>query len=137
MTDTFTFDNTLSTDLALVRFHVGDTSSDGNYLWDETITALVTSEGSVGGAVVASIKYILTQLSTPNFRQDWLTVDYEKARMGFESLLTKKSQEFGVSASGITATTSISLPYRADSDQYTSATRIDTSDEETEVYDGS
>jgi hypothetical protein len=136
MSETFTFDNTLSTDLAKVRFHIGDTSSDGNYLWDETITALLTSEGSVGGAVVASIKYIITQLSSPNFKLDWLSVDKEKARQGFEEMLVRKGQEFGISISNLTATSSISQPYRADSDQYTSTTRTTTEQNETGIYDG-
>ena len=135
MTDTFTFDNTLATDLAVVRFHIGDTSSAGNYLWDQTITALLTSEGSVGGAVVACIKYIITQLSSPDFKQDWMSVSNKEARAGFENLLKVKSQEFGIS-SGATATATISLPYRADSHQYTSDTRQASTSNETGIYDG-
>lgn len=134
---TYTYDISLETDLAKVRFNIGDTSEPGNYLEDETITALIASEGSVGGAVVASIKYILTQLSVPNFKQDWLSVDYEKARMGFESLGKKKAQEFGISWTGATAGSSISLPYRADSDQYTDVTRVQSPRDNTTVYDGS
>jgi len=134
---TFTFATDLSTDLALVRFHIGDTNSDGAYLADETITALLTSEGSVGGAVVACIKYIITQLSSPNFRKDWLTVDNEKARIGFENLLKTKAQEFGVSLSGVTASSTISLPYRRDSYQYTDQSRVDSTSDNTSSYDGS
>ena len=126
MTDTFTFDNTLATDLAKVRFHIGDVSSAGNYLWDETINALVTSEGSVGGAVVACIKFIITQLSSPDFKQDWMSVSNKEARAGFENLLKVKAQEFGVSLSNATATSTISLPYRADSYQ----------DSDNNTYDG-
>jgi len=136
MTDTFTFDNTLATDLAKVRFHIGDVSSAGNYLWDETINALVTSEGSVGGAVVASIKFIITQLSSPDFKQDWMSVSNKEARAGFENLLKVKAQEFGVSVSNVTATSTISLPYRADSDQYTTATRQASTSNNTTIYDG-
>ncbi len=136
MAETFTYDNTLATDLALVRFHIGDTNTNGNYLFDETINALVTSEGSVGGASIAAIKYIITQLSSPDFKQDWMSVSNEKARMGFEKLLKLKAQEFGISL-GVTATATISLPYRADSDQKTSVTRIEPVDNETSVYDGS
>lgn len=136
MTDTFTFDNTLSTDLALVRFHIGDTSSAGNYLWDETINALVTSEGSVGAASVACIRYIITQLASPDFKLDWLTVSNKEARAGFEQLLKTKSQEFGISL-GATASATISLPYRADSDQYSSVSRETTTRDNTSVYDGS
>jgi len=124
---TFTFDTSLSTDLALVRFNIGDTSEEGAYLADETITALLTSESSVGGAVVASIKYILTQLSTPNFKKDWLSVDYQMAREGFENLLKIKAQEFGVSLSNATLSSTVSLPYRANSYQ----------DSDESVWDGS
>ena len=136
MTDTFTFDNSLSTDLAKVRFHVGDTSSAGNYLWDQTITALLTSEGSVGGAVIACIKYIITQLSSPDFKQDWLSVSNKEARAGFEKLLKVKAQELGISLSGVTASATISLPYRADSKQYSSVTRSTTESDNTSIYDG-
>ena len=114
---TYTFDAELGTDLALVRFHIGDTNENGAYLADETIDALVTSEGSVGGAAIASIKYIITQLSSPNFKLDWLSVSNEMAREGFEKLLVTKSQEFGVALSGLTASATISLPSRADSFQ--------------------
>lgn len=117
MADTFTYDNTLSTDLSLVRFHIGDINENGAYLFDETINALITSEASVGGAVVACIKYIITQLSTPNFRLDWMSVTNQQARAGFEGLLIIKAQEFGVALSGMTASTTISLPTRADSFQ--------------------
>jgi hypothetical protein len=112
---TYTFDNSLSTDLAKVRFHIGDTAEAGAYLQDETINALVTSEGSVGGAVIASIKYIITQLSQPNFSLDWMNVDMAAARAGYENLLKQKAQEFGVSLSNATAVSTISLPHRADS----------------------
>lgn len=124
----FTFDTSLATDLALVRFHVGDTDTDGYYLADETINALITSQGSVGGATLACIKYIITQLSKPNFKLDWMAVsDMQEARKGYEQLLTKKAQEFGLSPTGITVSGSISMPYRADSGQ----------DSDEDVYDGS
>jgi hypothetical protein len=112
---TYTFDPTLSTNLALVRFHIGDTAEAGAYLQDETITALLTSTGSVGGAVIASIKYIITQLSQPNFSLDWLSVDPASARAGYENLLKQKAQEFGVSLSSASAVSTISLAHRADS----------------------
>ncbi|HEY6021341.1 MAG TPA: hypothetical protein VIY48_15990 [Candidatus Paceibacterota bacterium] len=133
---TFTFDASLATDLAKVRFHTGDTHSEGYYLADETINALVTSEGSVGGAVVACLKYIITQLSTPNFRLDWLTVSNEQARDGYEKLLKSKALEFGISLSKVTASSTISLPYRADSYQYTSTTRTVTEDDNDTMHDG-
>lgn len=127
MADTFTFDNTLSTDLAKVRFHIGDTSSAGNYLWDETITALVTSEGSVEDAAIACIRYIITQLSIPDFKLDWLSVSNKEARAGFEKLLKDKASEFEINLTrGISISSSMSNVTRADSYQ----------DEDSE-YDGS
>lgn len=136
MTETFTYDNTLATDLALVRFHTGDKYSAGNYLWDEEITALLTSKGTVGGAVIASIKNIIALLSIPDFKQDWMSVSNEKALMGFDKLLKLKAQEFGISL-GATATATISHTYRADSGQYSNATREETERDETGIYDGS
>ena len=120
---TFTFASDLSTDLALTRFHIGDTNSNGAYLQDETIEALVTLEGSVGAASIACIKYIISQLSSPDFKQDWMSVSNEKARMGFEKLLVHKKQEFEL---GGTISTSLKLPYRADSYQ----------DSDDSTYDG-
>jgi len=122
----FSFDITLAQDSDVVRFHIGDTSEDGHYIEDETIDALVASEGSVGGAVIACIRFIISQLSSPDFKQDWLSVSNKEARAGYEKLLLMKSRELGISL-GVTASASISLPYRADSDQ----------DADDYVYDGS
>lgn len=112
----FTFVPSLSTDVSLVRFHIGDTNISGHYLEDETINYFVTNNG-VNEAVIQCIKYIITQLSTPNFSQDWLTVSNEQARQGYENLLKTKALELGVSLSRVTSSASISLPYRADSYQ--------------------
>lgn len=108
----FTFDTALSTDLALIRFHIGDTHEEGHYLDDKTIQYFITA-GSVGSAVVACIKYIITQLSTPNFSKDWLSVSNEQARAGYETLLKVKQQEFGIS--NVVAASTISHVHRADS----------------------
>lgn len=109
----FTFDASLGDDVSLVRFHIGDTDADGYYLEDETIQYFVDA-GSVGSAVIASIKYIITQLSKPDFRKDWLAVsNMAQARKGFEDLLAKKEAEFGLQ--DVSASATISLPYRADS----------------------
>ena len=133
---TFSFDTTLSTDLAKVRFHIGDTNENGHYMEDQTITALLTSEGSVGGAVIASLRYIITQLSQPNFSLDWMSVSNQEARKGFQEILKQKAAEFGISASGVTASSTISPTYRGDSYQYTSSTRETTESDETGIYDG-
>ncbi len=113
----FSYDINLTNDSDMVRFHIGDTDDNGNYLEDETIIALIASEGSVGGAVIACIKYIMSQLSSPNFKLDWLTVSNEQAREGFEKILDDKAQQFGISKSGMVASSSIGLPSRADSFQ--------------------
>ena len=109
----FTWVGDLSTDLDKVRFHIGDTDSDGHFLEDATITALVTSEGSVGGAVVACLRYIISQLSRPDFKADWLTVSHAEARKGYQALLNEKRREFGVAVVSASAV----YTYRADSNQ--------------------
>lgn len=109
---TFTFDNTLSTNLALVRFEIGDTNEKGHYLEDETITYFLTNN-SVGQAVVSSLEYIITQLSTPDFRLDWMSVTNGQARASFENMLKMKRQKYGIST--VTAASTISHAHRADS----------------------
>jgi hypothetical protein len=122
---TYTFDPGLSSDASLVRFHIGDTNPDGHYLEDETINYFL-NHGGVAVAVVRCIGYIITQLSTPNFSKDWLTVSNDQARAGYENLLKQKALELGVSLTNVTAASTISLPYNADSYQ----------DSSTSVYDG-
>ena len=122
---TFTYDPALSTNVSLVRFHIGDTNENGAFLADETINYLVTTY-SVGEAVVRSIQYIITQLSQPDFKLDWLSVSNKEARAGYEKLLKEKAQEFGIRLSKLTPTSTISQPYRADSYQ----------DSDDAVYDG-
>ena len=122
---TYSFDASLADDVSLVRFHIGDNSVDGYYLEDETIQYFVTA-GSVGSAVIACIKYIISQLSKPDFRLDWMAVSsMADARKGYEDLLAKKVIEFGLPL--YTASSTISQPYRADSKQ----------DSDDGVYDGS
>ena len=113
---TFTFDAALDDDVSLVRFHIGDTNTDGHYLEDATISFFLNTY-DVGTAVIRCIQYIITQLSQPDFRLDWMSVSNQMAREGYEKLLKVKAIEFGVSLSGAYAASSISLPYRADSYQ--------------------
>ena len=133
---TYSYDINLANDEDLVRFHIGDTNTNGNYLEDETITAQLTITGSVGGATIACLKYIITQLASPDFKQDWMSVSNKEARAGFEMILKNKAQEFGISL-GASMTSTIKHPYRDDSDQYTSTTRDTTTQEEKQIYDGS
>jgi len=122
---TYSFDASLGDSVSLVRFHIGDNSVDGYYLEDETIQYFIDA-GSVGSAVVACIKYIISQLSKPDFKLDWMSVsNMEAARKGFEKLLNEKVAEFGLPL--YTASSTISQPYRADSKQ----------DSDDGVYDGS
>jgi hypothetical protein len=132
----FSYNIALDDNKDIVRFHIGDTDANGHYLDDETINALITSEGSVGGAVVACIMYIMTQLSSPDFKQDWMEVSNKNARQGFEELLRLKRNHFGIST-GVTAASTIKNPYRKDSDQHTTGTRVETADTaNTSKYDG-
>ena len=125
VTSGFTYNTDLSDDVSLVRFHIGDTNEEGFYLDNGTIQYFVTA-GSVGSAVIACIKYIISQLSKPDFRLDWMAVsNMEAARKGFENLLAQKVAEFGLPL--YTASSTISQPYRADSKQ----------DSDVGVYDGS
>jgi hypothetical protein len=111
----FTFDAALGDDVSLVRFHIGDIDADGYYLEDETIQYFVTA-GTVGSAVIACIKHIISQLSKPDFRKDWLAVsNMAEACKGYQALLAQKASEFGLPL--YTASVTISQPYRADSAQ--------------------
>jgi hypothetical protein len=114
---TYSFDNSLGDDVSIVRFHIGDNHDEGHYLEDEEIQYFVTA-GSVGSAIISCIKYIISQLSIPNFRKDWLSVTNEQARAGYENLLKVKQQEFGISDATVTST--ISHAHRADSYEYLS-----------------
>lgn len=116
----FSFDSALNDDVSLVRFHIGDTDSDGYYLDNETIAYWVT-QGNAETATIACIRYILSQLSRPNFSLDWLSVSGMKdAKQGYEELLREKEREFGLRS--IVPTSTISQPYRADSLQDTDDT---------------
>ena len=108
----FTFDSTLSTDLAKVRFEIGDVNYEGHYLEDETINYFLTS--SIGQAVVSCLEHIITQLSIPDFKLDWMSVTNGQARTAFENMLKLKCQKYGISQ-GAVMTSSISHAHRADS----------------------
>lgn len=132
MTTGYNYDPTLSNDTSLVRFHVGDNHEEGHFLDDGEIGYFLTSTGSVGGAVIACIRYIITQLSTPNFGEDWLNVNYGEARTGYEKLLADKMVEFGIQTA--TATASVTYLHRADSYENKDASDNLEADEE-EPYD--
>lgn len=124
---TYSFDASLGTDVSLVRFHIGDNHAEGYFLEDETIQYWVTTKGSVAGAVIECIKYIITQLAVPDFKLDWMSVSNAEALKGYERLLKDKAQELGISL-GLRASATISLPYRADSLQDSDEATYDTSE---------
>ena len=109
---TFTFVGTLATALDRVRFATGDTNEDGHYLEDATITALVTLHGE-NGAIVESLRFILAQLSRPDFRADWLQVTNKEAAAAVRSQLRDAIRRYGTG--GLVAGT-VNV-YRQDSQQ--------------------
>ena len=110
----YTFDPALADDVSLCRFHIGDTSEADHYLEDATIRHFVTDEG-LGMAVVRCIKYIITRLSVPDERVGQYSVTHASALTAYQELLKTKAQEFSISLSGAVASSSVSLPWRADS----------------------
>jgi hypothetical protein len=114
---TYKFDPNLGDSVSLVRFHIGDNNSKGHFLEDETIAYFVTTY-DWKRAVIECLGYIITQLSTPDFVEDWMEVSHEKARIGYEGILARKQKEFGI-VLGVTisASSTVSLPTRADSFQ--------------------
>jgi hypothetical protein len=81
-----------------IRFELGETDSEDYFLEDEEIdAALALAEDDKQVAALSCIKLILRKLSKPNFRADWLQVDYEKARAEWRATLAEKTQEYGVS----------------------------------------
>lgn len=113
---TYTFDPSLADDVSYIRFQIGDTNTAGMFLQDETIQAVFDESDDYGDAIISCIQYIITQLSQPNFSLDWLNVSgMGEARAGYEKLLADKKVEFGIQR--MSFTTTIALPYRADSNQ--------------------
>lgn len=101
----------LSVDVDFVRFHTGDVVEGQNFLSDEIIASLVDTTGSKQAAVIAGLKHIIMRLSQPNFTADWLKVENQQAREGYENMLAEKKKEFGI---GTLVATSGHV-YRADS----------------------
>jgi len=52
-------------------------------------------------------------LSTPDFKQDWSSVTFQNARVGFETLLKQKRQKYGIYTATVSST--ITQSHRADS----------------------
>jgi hypothetical protein len=120
---TFTFDSSLSTDLAKVRFHIGDTTEAGAYLADETINYWVEQDATLGEAIIHCIQYIISQLSTPQFSADGFSISTTNAIAGYQSMLKQKQQEFGIS--NTSAKCVIKHAHRADSYEYSDELNAD------------
>jgi hypothetical protein len=110
---TFTWGEDLSVARDYVRFRTGDTVEDQSFLSDELIASLISEEGSNDKAVLAAFDYIIRRLSQPNFRADWLQVDYKTAREGYE----REREKFAAAIGYGMIATNVTHTYRADSAQ--------------------
>lgn len=110
---TFSYTPSLDSDVSRVRFEVGDTVEAEAYLSDEEIQAMLDAAGgSVGSAAIHCCEFILRKLNKPNFKADWLEIDYKKARDGYQQTLHDLRRRFsGGARSGA------SYGYRVDSQQ--------------------
>jgi hypothetical protein len=108
---TFTFDDDLTDPVDYVRFETGDTVSTG-FMSDELITSMIATTGSNNAAVIKGLRYIITQLSRPDFKADWLQVSNAEAKKGYQDMLRDKQAEYGIA----TLTASVTRAWRADSD---------------------
>jgi len=108
---TFSFGDDLTDDNDYVRFETSDTISPG-FMSDELITSLIATQGSNNAAVIKGLRFIILQLSRPDFTADWLSVSNAEAKKGYQDMLNDKLIEFGIAKR--TATTTHT--YRADSD---------------------
>lgn len=112
---TFTYTEDLTDSVDFVRFYTGDTTNGENFLSDEIITSLVSTEGSNEAAVIAALDHIILKLSQPNFQADWLKMDFDKARAGYEAMRNRLIAVFDPSAESISVD-GVNT-YRADSAQ--------------------
>src|SRR5687768_5115924 len=70
----FSYEEDLEIERDFVRFWTGDTVEGEHFLSDEIIASLLTVEGTRQKATLAALRSIISQLSKPNFRADWLQV---------------------------------------------------------------
>ena len=115
-TSGFSFDYALGDDVSWVRFWIGDTDVDAHFLDNATISALITDAGSKEAGAIACLGYIVTLLSLPDFRTDWLSVTNSVAAEAYRKRRKELAKELGVAiASGDTWTTSVANLWREDS----------------------
>lgn len=108
----FTYMQDLTVPRDFVRFYTGDTVEASSLLSDEVIASLIATTGGKETAVIAALRHILTRMSQPDFRADWLQVDYAAARAGVMTRLADAERQFGLDALTVESITT----YRADSD---------------------
>lgn len=118
---TFTYSVPFASDLDRMRFHLGDIDSTAPRQSDEELTAVLTLEGveTWQQGVLVAITGMISRLTTPNFKADWLQVDVKSARDGYWQLLEMKRTEFGLSASIVATVKHVSradLPPRTSDD---------------------
>lgn len=112
---TFSYDLTNGfSDLARVRFYLGDVHADAPIYTDEVINAVIAETGSWQKATLALLRSLVAMLTAqPDFQADWLRVDTSKAIASYRRMI--EEMETTLSLSSIEAGgTHI---YRADSDQ--------------------
>lgn len=111
----FTYTEDLTNNRDFVRFHTGDTIEDQSFLSDGIITSLLATEPSKQHAVLMGVRYIIRQLSKPDFRADWLQVSHASARAGYEKMFKQLEAQFGLKLGGGIGTSNVST-YRGDSE---------------------
>lgn len=111
----FSYQPGLTRDLDKVRFYSSDTDENGFYVPDATITALLAELSDWHIVTLEILRYIISQLSQPDFHADWLSVSNASALQGFQDLLALRMRQFGVGAGRPIASSHHS--YRADSRQ--------------------
>ena len=111
---TESYDATLPTDKDWVRFFAADNNSEGMFLADEEIQALINLS-SKEQALIECLDNIIGQLSTPDVKIDWLPVSYAEARKGYEKKLARYEKKYGVSNGVTFGTVTVSNAWREDS----------------------
>lgn len=105
----------IATDADRVRFHLGDTDPAAAKFSDEEIAGVLAEFGTYQKAVLACIRNLITRLSQPDFKADWLQVTNGSAITSWRKLYDEKAGEFGL-VTGRSFTSGVTNVVRADSD---------------------
>jgi hypothetical protein len=99
---TFSFNPSLPTNRDKVRLRLGDTNAEQKIFEDETIDALLVSNGqSVGKTLIECAKHVIALLSRPDYTADWLKVSHSEARQSWLRLLAQFESEYSVDTKSI------------------------------------